>query len=286
MKSFLIFSILLIFGTTLFSQDKPAYRIFTSAGNPATYADILNRSAEANLIFFGELHNNPISHWLEYELTKDLYEQKHKQLTLGAEMFEADNQLIMNEYLNDLISEKKFESEMRNWPNYKTDYKPLVNYAHDHKINFIATNIPRRYASMVYKGGFESLEKLSKEAKKYIAPLPVKYNPAEKCYADMIAMSGGHGGNNLPKAQAVKDATMAHFILKNLEKDKIFIHYNGAYHSDNKQGIILYLKNQKQKSDIITISTVTQKNIDKLNKEEQGKADFIIVVPESMTSTH
>ena len=32
----------------------------------------------------------------------------------------------------------------------------------------------------------------------------------------MLAMGGGHGGETLPMAQAIKDATMAHFILSNL----------------------------------------------------------------------
>ena len=60
-------------------------------------------------------------------------------------------------------------------------------------------------------------------------------------------MSSGpamHGNQNLPKAQAIKDATMAHFILENWEKGKTFIHYNGSYHSDNFEGIVWYLKQE------------------------------------------
>ena len=46
----------------------------------------------------------------------------------------------------------------RLWNNFKTDYKPLVDFAKDNNLKFIATNIPRRFASLVFKGGFEVLE--------------------------------------------------------------------------------------------------------------------------------
>jgi len=37
---------------------------------------------------------------------------------------------------------------------------------------------------------------------------------------------------------------------------------------------------------IVTISTVSQKNIHQLDKEHIGKADFIICVDEDMTNTY
>ena len=45
-----------------------------------------------------------------------------------------------------------------------------------------------------------------------------------------------HTTMHLAEAQAMKDATMAHFILKNWEPGKTFLHFNGSYHSDNFQG--------------------------------------------------
>ena len=80
-------------------------------------------------------------------------------------MFETDNQLILDEYMADLISEEKFEEEARLWKNYKTDYKPLVLFAKNHHLEFIATNIPRRYANSVFKKGLAVLDSLSDEAK-------------------------------------------------------------------------------------------------------------------------
>ncbi|MCF6365505.1 MAG: ChaN family lipoprotein [Bacteroidales bacterium] len=271
-----------------FTSDKPAYKLFNKDGKQVKYSKMIRALSKADVVFIGELHNSPISHWMELEITKDLAELNKNGLTLGAEMFEADNQLILNEYLDSLISKRKFEAEMRLWPNYKTDYKPLINIALKNKYKFIATNIPRRYASAVYKSGFEGLDKLSNEAKTYIAPLPITYDTTVNCYAEMLKEDENpdHFNPNIAKSQAVKDATMAYFIIKNLEKGKTFIHYNGAYHSDNYEGIVWYLKRERPDLKILTVSTVEQDTISSLKEEYNNKADFIFVVPENMTKTY
>lgn len=144
---------------------------------------------------------------------------------------------------------------------------------------------------MVSRKGLEVLDSLSVQAKGYIAPLPVFYDPEVKCYKDMLNMHGteGMGGKpneNLPKAQAIKDATMAHFILKNLEPGELLIHYNGSYHSDNYLGIIYYLRLYRPGIRVATISTVLQADIDTLSAENKAVADFIVVIPETMTRTY
>ena len=269
--------------------DKPAYRIYTAKGHECNYSDMLGDAGKADVVFFGELHDNPICHWLEYELACDLYQETGKNLVLGAEMFETDNQLILDEYLSGKIKEKNFEAEAKLWPNYKTDYKPLVTFARDSSIAFVATNIPRRYASLVNKMGFEGLESLDKEAKKFMPPLPVAYDPNLPGYKKMLENMGKEGQEhvteNLPKAQAIKDATMAWRILSHLSKGKIFLHFNGSYHSDNYEGIIWYLKQADPGLKIVTITSAEQADMRKLAKESEGVADYILVTPESMTKT-
>ena len=275
------------------SQDKPAYRVFTGEGRKADYGDIVKASSKADVVFFGELHDNPIAHWMELEITKNLFAEKGKALVLAAEMFETDNQLIIDEYLSGLIKESSFEGEVRLWKNYKTDYKPLFELARQNGLKFVASNIPRHYASMVSAGGFEALYKLTPEALKYIAPLPVDYDPELACYKDMLSMGGGIAGpmaqkvsDNLPKAQAIKDATMAHSIVKYRQPGQTVIHYNGSYHSDRYMGIIWYLNKYSPGLKIVTITTVLQDDVDKMNDSNKGQADFVIVVPTTMTRTY
>jgi len=266
------------------AQNKQSYKIYDQNGKIASYNDVINSSQKADMLLFGEYHDNSVAHWLELEITKDLFGKK--LLVLGAEMLEADNQKQVNQYLNGEINQKKLDSTARLWPNYKTDYKPLVDFAKENKIDFIATNIPRRFASLVFKNGFEALEKLSDEEKIWIAPLPILYDATLPGYAKMAQEMGGHGGENLPKAQASKDATMAYFINKYRKENSLFIHYNGSYHSDNFEGINWYLKQQNPTLKIVTIATVSQNNISKLESEYLGKANFIIVIDEDATKTY
>ena len=305
--------------------QKPAYSLFREDGKRVKYEKMVEAAAEADIVLFGEYHTNPISHWLQLELSTDLYELKGKALVLGAEMFEADNQLIMNEYLAGQITEAKFEEEARLWKNYQTDYKPLVLLAKESRLDFIATNIPRRYANMVFKKGASSLDSLSEQALGYIAPLPLEYDTSLNCYKQLMGSSGppmtktpvaktpmhkapaadtlkkhdaskmpivpkspmaGHGNKNLADAQAIKDATMSFFILKHWKPGMLFIHYNGAYHSDDFESMNWFLNRANPDLKIVTISTVSQDDIKKLDEDSEGKANFIIAVPSTMTQTH
>lgn len=284
MKNTLIWLAVLFLSFSMTAQDKKAYQLFDAKGKKTSYKKLLKASEQSELVLFGEYHDNPISHWLQLELTKDLH--KTQSLVLGAEMIERDNQLQLNQYLSGEINQKALDTLARLWNNHKTDYKPLVDFAKQNNLRFIATNIPRRYASMVYRGGFEVLDTLSVEQKQWIAPLPVKYDVSLPQYQKMLEMGKDHGGENLPKAQAIKDATMAFSILENLQPNSVFVHYHGSYHSDFYEGIYWYIKQDKPQINIVTIATVSQSDLSKLEEEHKDKADFIIVVDQDMTKTY
>lgn len=284
MKSFLPLLIVLVTGAASFSQENGAYTIFNSKGKKVNYAKMIKTLDASQVILFGEYHDNPISHWLQFEVTSSLLGTN--QLVLGSEVMEADNQAELNRYLSGDVDAKGLDTLARLWPNFKTDYKPLVDLAKENNLVFVASNVPRRYAKMVFRGGFEALDTLPAEEKAWIAPLPFPYDPELPSYVEMLSMMGGHGGENLPKAQAIKDATMAHLILANYSPEQTFIHYNGAYHSNNYEGILWYLKQWKPEYSYSTISTVSQADVSKLEDENKGLADFIICVDENMTSTH
>jgi uncharacterized iron-regulated protein len=271
-------------------KEKPAYRLFTKTGKATSYYKMVAELLKAEVVLFGELHNDPIAHWLELEIAKDLHQVHQAKFAIGAEMFEADVQLVLDEFLAGKVPETNFEQEARPWPNYKTDYKPLIRFAKKAGIPVVATNAPRRYAAMVAKGGFGVLEGLSPEAKRYLAPLPIAVDLALPGYQQMLTMfgketPGGHQSEQVVQAQAFKDATMAHFILQQVEKGRKVLHLNGAFHSDNFEGIGWFLHQQQPQLQIQTITTVQQEDLAKLSEEHRQKADFIIVVPSTMTRT-
>ncbi len=287
MKRFLpLFCLTLILFS--FNSDKQAFLLYDSKAKQLAYDKMLAAilKEKPDVVLFGEQHNNPICHWLELELSTDIYAALKDKLVLGAEMFESDNQVILNEYLAGKVNEKTFSTEAKVWPNYKTDYKPLLDLAKDNHLQFIATNIPTRYSRMVYNTGFAVLDSIDPDSKKWIAPLPVRYNEYLKCYQNIFKAAEGHGSPNLPKSQAIKDATMASFILKNHSKGQLFLHFNGAYHSNNSEGIVWYLKQAQPDLKIIVISSVEQENITKLEKESVGIANYVICIPSTMSKTY
>ena len=288
MKSKIILLVAVLFATNAIAQD--AFKIYTKDGKEVSYEKMVKNLSKSDVILFGELHDNPICHWMQLRVTKSVFE-KNEKLTMGAEMFEADGQLLIDEYFAGSIRTKDFEKVMRLWDNYKTDYKPLLEFAHDNELKFIATNIPRRYASIVSRKGYAGLDSLDDASKVYIAPLPIKYDTANPSVSKMMNMDFGHGkggaqAEGMAKAQSAKDATMAHFILENLEKKTTFIHFQGDFHSANKGGIYWYLKDAKSGLDISTISTVEADGDMSFDEEYADLADFILVIASDMTKTY
>jgi uncharacterized iron-regulated protein len=266
--------------------DSPrAYALFTSEGEPVAWPELVEAASKADVVLFGELHDDAIMHWLQAELVRDLIGAGLAP-ALGAEMLEADDQLVVNEFLAGLVNEDKLKAAANLWPNHFTDYQPLLNLAQEHGLPFIATNVPRRYASYVYKNGLEALSDLSEDAKRYLPPLPVAFDLNLPGYQAMMAMGGGHGGETLPMAQAIKDATMAHFIATNLPLKAPFIHFNGAYHSQDREGIVWYLKQELPKLRILTLHGHAQLDVAVPNEEALGRGDFLLITNELVTRTH
>lgn len=266
------------------AQHDAAFHIYNSKGKRVSYKKMMKQLSGKDVVLFGELHNNPIAHWLQIKVSRSLLADG--PIVMGAEMIEADNQEALNRYLSGEIDHDGLDSLARLWPNYVTDYKPLVDIALEVGFPFIATNVPRRYASKVYREGVEALEELSEEDKAWIAPLPFPYDSSLSQYQAMLEMMGGHGGENFPKAQAIKDATMAWFIVQNLQPGSTFIHFHGSFHSNYYQGIMWYLNEYREGLTIATINTILAEDISKVDKAEFETADFIIAVDHEMTVTH
>ena len=188
------------------SSEQPM-QLFNSKGKKITYSQwikTLKKELDPSvptIILFGELHDNPLVHWLQLQTTQDLY-MISPNMVLGAEMFETDQQLALNEYLKptDTSVQKtqtsvtpmgamfgqdphytKLKNAIKLWPNFKTDYKPLVDFAKENELPFVATNIPRKYANLVYRGGVKALDTLSADQKKLCPPLPFPYDSTLTC---------------------------------------------------------------------------------------------------------
>ena len=288
----ILLSLTVAIASSATAQNLEAYRLYNNAGQQVDFNTMIDSLAGAEVVFVGENHNCPISHWMELEITKALHQRHGQQLVLGEEMLEADNQLLVDEYFAGLISYDRFETEARLWDNYATDYYPVVFYAKDNGIPMIATNIPRRYANAVSNNGLECLEAFSGEAKSYMPPLPIPFNydleEAAGKFGAMMMLSRRtpEEMKRLAEAQALKDATMAWFIAKNMTPDTHFLHINGTMHSDAQDGIIPYLQHYRPSTKVATVTSLRLEDIDALDPDYLGLADFYIVVPEDFPTSY
>ncbi len=48
-----------------FKSDKPAYFLYNKQGKTVKYEKMMKDLEDADIVLFGESHDNPIAHWLE-----------------------------------------------------------------------------------------------------------------------------------------------------------------------------------------------------------------------------
>lgn len=290
MKKLLLF-ILIINLSSLNAQNFDAFKFYNKKSKEVGLKEIIKELSNYDVVLIGEHHDNSINHWLEKRITEALFDKKNGQIILGAEMFERDNQQSLNSYLAGKIEAKNLKDSVRLWKNYETDYRPLVDFAKAKKLNFIATNVPRKYASQASKQGIKTLNELPESEKKFIAKLPIEVTLETPGYKEMKSLMGDHVDElklmNFISAQAIKDATMAESIFEILEAGKTFIHYNGDYHSKQYGGIYWYLKKKNPNLKIAVISVFESEKPELILPEKDFvPTEFNLVIPSDMTKTY
>ncbi len=286
----LIILILLVFPLLGIAQDiAKHYKVYDVKNAKITTLDaIISDVSAANVLFFGEEHNDSIGHYLEAELFKKMAIAYPGKAALTMEMFHTDVQPVINEYLKGFISEKNFIKEARAWNNYK-DYKPMIELAKAQGLDVIGGNAAARYSNAVTRSGLEILKQLPENSKIFFAPLPI--DTAIGRYHDkFIETLGGHsmGGMKVYQTQNFWDATMAWSIANYTKKnkDKKIFQVNGRFHSDEKLGTLAKLKGYAPKLKIINISSFSAEdfeNPDWSKYKELG--DYVIVTDPKVKRT-
>lgn len=298
------------------STQAPAYRIVQSAtGKPATLKEIVEAMGAVDVVFIGELHNDPTAHRLEAQLLEAAFERygrggsggsssnaannQSRVVALSLEMFERDAQTELNEYLAGLITERQFLLSSRPWSNYAKDYRPLVEFARANNLTVIAANAPERYVNRVARLGAGSLNELSAAAKSWLAPLPL--SPASTAYAAKFKAFLGadqsghlaHGGSGsgvdaaarLIEAQALRDATMGYAIAEKLKipTGALVLHVNGGFHSNGRLGAPEQLLRYRTQARLMVVDIVSGDGFDEAEAKRTGRAgDFTIITNASV----
>lgn len=281
MRYIKIMMILLFTFGALLAAD---YQLIESrSGKSISLEKMASKLRKADVIFFGEFHGNAVIHRLQAELLPQLYQAK-KRLIVSFEMFERDVQPDLDAYLAGSITEEEFLQRSRPWPNYATDYRPLLEFAKEKELKVIAANIPRWIAGKVARGSLAALDDLDADDRMNVA---IDIDTSEGAYKDSflatMQMNGVHDRfgdeqlyERLYQAQCVKDDTMAESIAQYRERypKHTIIHFNGDFHSTRYLGTVERLRNRMPKLKIAVISPVYADAKTKVKPREQ--ADYII----------
>lgn len=242
------------------ARAEAGYKIYTAAGQRLTVAGLARQTAKYDIILFGEYHDNAVLHRLELELLQSLFARQPK-LTLSLEMFERDVQGQLDAYLAGRAGETEFLAAARPWRNYRQDYRPLLEFAKEHALPVLASNIPRTLAAHVVRNG--SLAGLAPEQ---AAHLPQTHSAPPGEYRDrFLAEMGRLEGMQVQpdqldgyyQAQCLKDDTMAESIQRHfqLQRRRIF-HVQGDFHGRRRLGVAEKLQQLDPALKILVITPV------------------------------
>ena len=282
------------------------YRVFSVKQNKEVpLSSIIEDMKNYDVLFYGEEHNDSVTHYLEKTIFEMLYKSYSNNMALSMEMFERDAQVVMNEYLKFDIREKNFKKDARVWSNYR-DYRPMVEFAKTNNLDVVCANAPSRYTNLVGRKGQKALIELPADSKKFFAPVP--YDTATGKYYDKLMGLSNHtpvskvdtaakkpaampsmGGYNLIMGQSLWDATMAYSIFEYLKKNatKKVMQVNGRFHSDEGFAVVAQLKKYSPKTKTLIISSGSDEtfpNIDWSKHKDQG--DYIIMTDPSVPRTY
>ena len=244
------------------------YQAFDASGAARPLGALLDGAVQADVVFVGEIHDDPTGHAVELAVLTGLRERAGaRPVVLALEMFEADVQTVLDEYVAGVISERDFLEAARPWSNYAADYRPLVEYAKANGLRVVASNAPVRYVRAVGRGG--DLAGLSPAALAVLPPLPAA--PASEGMAAAFAEAmGGHGGpspGGMVAAQNLRDASMAFRTAEALRggaagSRPLVVHVNGGFHTAGGRGIPEHLARYAPEARVFRIDLAPVADVD------------------------
>ena len=244
------------------------------------------------MVFVGEEHDDPNTHRLELAVLEGLTRRKIP-VVLGMEMFERDAQPAVDAYFAGSSTESAFLASARPWPRYATDYRASVEFARDHHIPLVASNVPRRLAAEVAKSGLAALQGVGADRTLVAADLQCPlagdyYDRFIKAMTDHTASETTPSADAAAKtdryylAQCVKDETMgesiAAAVTKAADRHAVLVHYNGTFHSDYAEGAAGTTRRRLPARRVVVVSIVPVSDLDVVKPvdDDLKRADYLV----------
>ncbi len=255
-------------------------------GELLNIAALAERVRSAEVVFFGEYHDDLVAHRIQLELVERLAADSAPRV-LGMEMFERDVQPIVDDYAAGRIDEVNFRAGSRPWSNYAADYKPLVETAISAGWSIAATNLPQALASSIARYGLGALASVDLDTRR-TAAAELQCPEDEYWVRFLEAMNSSSAADSAAhatadpllvrtyEAQCARDETMAETIAALLH-DRQVLHVNGSFHTDFHLGIVPRVLRRAPDADVLVISAFTVDDLENPPIDEnRDRADFLI----------
>ncbi len=298
------------------------------SGDPVRWEDLLTRVAAADVTIIGELHDDAVGHAFQRAVVEDAI-AREPNLALSMEMLDRSEQSIVDDYVADRIDREKFyeltastrwrkvaneylageinKSKFKErilrigWPDWETNYQPIIDTAKDGGGRIVAANAPwLRYSKLITEDGYEKLETLTDEQRRLIETpeVPESGTYRERFWEVMVDRAEGEepeesesDGDDSDAAhmemsdevvrrsfhsQMMYDATMAGSMAEALESGaRKVIHLVGQFHSDFEGGTVLELRRRFPGARILLIS-MQREPVKALREEDTDRADIVV----------
>lgn len=294
MSARLLLVCLALSAAPLLAQAPEARAWDARAGRWVQWGAMADALARYDVVLVGEQHDDPATHRAEARLL-DALAARRGRVMVSLEMFERDVQPLLDDYAAGRLPESDFLARSRPWPNYASDYRPLVEAARARRWPLVAANIPRPLASAVARGGWAALDTLPFSHRRLYAAERRCEPEGEYFRRFGEAMGGmqGHGAAADPAAasaalarfyaaQCIKDETMAESIARAREvwRGWLVVHYTGAFHTDYRLGTAERLARRLPDARIAVVSIVPVPHPAAASAAEfADRGDYLIFVP-------
>ena len=210
-------------------------------GSPLDFNALVGQLSRKDIVFIGEVHNNPAHHLIQIQIIQALMARSDR-VTLGMEFFPVTKQATLDRYLSDQLSEDAFLRDLdwqHSWGYDYSLYRPLMLLAKQNGIEVIAINAP---AEVVKKVARQGLDKLEPEERALLAQDIDLDHEAHRIYLQRIFEQHNHDDlkqfDYFYQAQCTWEDTMAQNIAKHAKKrGGMFVVLAGNGHLVQKFGI-------------------------------------------------
>lgn len=234
------------------------YQLATPKGERISIQNLPADIENADVILIGEWHTHAGIHRFQTDLLKQMVENGHP-MALSMEQFARDAQPVLDEYLAGEIGEQYLIQKANAWPNYESDYRPLVEFAKGQQLPIIAANAPKPIVRCIGRVGIDYIERLTPDQRQWIA---AEINTQDSPYKSNFMASMHHGNSaqneNQFAAQVTWDETMAESIVRYLttNPERKVLHIAGMFHTQQGLGTAASILRRNPNLKVVIITPV------------------------------